>query len=333
MARQVFRSGRRRVDHLVASSRTDGLPSNRTVRSPAVPLMAGGDARSVGPSQPVQCGMTEERVPTSTRREADTAIAVVVVAYEAESTVRSVLEQIPQEVNGVPLTVLVSDDASLDQTFNESLAVSARRPELSWEVVRRPVNLGYGGNQKECYRWALKTDANMVVLLHGDGQYDPALIGSLIAPLLSGAADAVLGSRMSTRGAAKEGGMPVSRRWGNRVLSTVQNRLTGQRFSEWHSGYRAYSTDCLRTAELESLPNGFDFDTALMLRLIESGHQFAEVPIPTRYADEKSRVNLALFGLQVLGRTVVFRTRGRHRGARGPAAGRQSIDPSVTSAR
>lgn len=245
-----------------------------------------------------------ELTPSAT---AGASVAVVVIAYESQDTVAPVLEGIPQTVAGSAPVVLVADDCSTDRTHELSQEVAQRRRELDWEVVRRMCNLGYGGNQKECYRWAIETAAEVVVLLHGDGQYDPAQMSDLTTPILEGRADAVLGSRMSTAGGARAGGMPLTRRIGNRALSKLQNALSGESFSEWHSGYRAYATSALRHIDLGSLPDGFDFDTALMYRLLGAGYRYGEVPIPTHYGDEKSRVRLVRFGLQVARRTLMYR--------------------------
>ena len=135
--------------------------------------------------------------------------------------------------------------------------------------MRQPRNLGYGGNQKSGYRWAIDHGLDVVVLLHGDGQYAPEVIEDLVAPLVEGSADAVFGSRMLTKGAARAGGMPLYKFVGNRILTTVQNALVGLRLSEWHSGYRAYRVDALADIPFDSYSDGFDFDTEIILGLHE----------------------------------------------------------------
>lgn len=249
-------------------------------------------------------------------------VAVLVVAYEAAATIAEVLTRIPATVDGDPLLVLVADDASTDDTAAIARAEAVRRGDPHWTVVQHARNLGYGGNQKAGYRWALTTDAEVVVLLHGDAQYRPEQIPDLAAPILEGRADAVLGSRMAEPGTAKAGRMPLTRRIGNRTLSTIQNALVGVHFSEWHSGYRAYRLSSLAEVDLDALPDGFDFDTALMYELIGAGQRYVEIPIPTRYAEERSRVKLVTFGLQVLRRTVAYRLRTGRSVRSGPAAGR-----------
>lgn len=237
------------------------------------------------------------------------SVGILVVAYEAQDTIAEVLGRMPTTVTGVTPRVLVADDASLDDTAALAHAWQADIDPTGArvEVVRRARNLGYGGNQKAGYRWAIDRGTDVVALLHGDAQYRPELIESLVGPIVAGHADAVIGSRMSTPGGARAGGMPWMRRAGNRVLSVAQNRLTGESFTEWHSGMRAYRTSALATLELDRLPDGFDFDTALMLELLGAGATWTEVPIPTRYGEERSRVQLFRFGLQVLRRTVAYR--------------------------
>jgi 2-polyprenyl-3-methyl-5-hydroxy-6-metoxy-1,4-benzoquinol methylase len=158
-------------------------------------------------------------------------------------------------------------------------------------VIRHPRNLGYGGNQKAGYRWALEHDIDVIVLLHADGQYAPEVIEDLIAPLESGAADAVMGSRMMSPGSARLGGMPLYKFVGNKILTTMANSMTGMELTEWHSGYRAYRTDALDDISFETNSDGFDFDTEIILQLHEAGKTIAEVPIPTYYGGEICRVN------------------------------------------
>lgn len=226
--------------------------------------------------------------------------AIVVVAYEAESTITDVLDRIPPNVARRIGAIFVSDDGSSDQTTAEARRWATKRPEVRIDVVRQPRNLGYGGNQRVCYAWAQDKGFDHVVMLHGDGQYAPELVASILEPLLVGDADAVFGSRMLSRNGARRGGMPAYKRVGNRVLTAVQNRLTGLELSEWHSGYRAYSTAMLRKVDMGSLSSDFDFDTQIILALHRNGARFHEIAIPTFYGDEKCRVN----GLRYAGQVV-----------------------------
>jgi len=218
-------------------------------------------------------------------------VGVLVVAYNAESTLHWVLDRIPLSLRTHLCEVLVMDDHSTDSTFEVAHSYVAAGSDVPLTIVRHDRNLGYGGNQKAGYRYAIDHGWDVVVLLHGDGQYAPEKMGDLLAPITDGDADAVFGSRMLDRGGALRGGMPKYKYVGNRILTTAQNAITGARLSEWHSGYRAY-----RVAALAELPFGansddFDFDTEIILQLLGARKQIVEVPIPTYYGDEISRVN------------------------------------------
>ena len=212
-------------------------------------------------------------------------IGIIVVAYNAASTLAQVLDRIPADFVPQISDVLVCDDASGDATFLVGLGYQ-QVSSLPLTVIRRERNLGYGGNQKAAYAWAIEHGLDIVVLLHGDGQYAPEHLPKMVAPLLAGECDAVLGSRMMEKGAARRGGMPLYKFVGNRVLTTVQNAVVGAELSEWHSGYRAYSVAALRDIPFRDNHDGFDFDTQIIIELIEAGKRIVEIPIPTYYGDE-----------------------------------------------
>jgi glycosyltransferase involved in cell wall biosynthesis len=217
-------------------------------------------------------------------------IGLLVVAYNAESTLTTVLDRLPTSFRDKVARVLVADDASGDGTHEVGLHYQSRT-DMPLTVIRHEHNLGYGGNQKLGYRWAIDHGIDIIVLLHGDGQYAPEVIEDLVAPLVDGRADAVFGSRMLERGAARAGGMPLYKLTGNRILTTAQNALSGLDLSEWHSGYRAYRLDALSEIPFESYSDGFDFDTEIILGLHEARKSIHEVPIPTYYGDEICYVN------------------------------------------
>ena len=234
-------------------------------------------------------------------------IGILVVAYEAEATLESVLNRIPQTFRGSIHTTLVCDDASTDDTYQVGMRVKDARPDLPLQVLRRPVNLGYGGNQKAGYRWMIDNGLDVVVLLHGDGQYAPEFLPQMVAPILEGRADVVFGSRMLERGAALRGGMPKYKFVGNKILTFLQNRLAGVRLSEWHSGYRAYSISSLAGVGFELNADYYDFDTQIILQMIASRQRIVEIPIPTFYGDELSRVNGVRYGWRILRHTLRWR--------------------------
>jgi 2-polyprenyl-3-methyl-5-hydroxy-6-metoxy-1,4-benzoquinol methylase len=218
-------------------------------------------------------------------------VGVLVVAYNAESTLTQVLDRIPPATKVQLAEVLVQDDHSLDDTFNVAVEYREARDHLPLTVLRHPKNLGYGGNQKAGYTYAINHGWDVVVMLHGDGQYAPEVMGDLIAPIVGGDADAVFGSRMMTPGTARQGGMPLYKFVGNRILSTFQNTVTGARLSEWHSGYRAYRVSALAQLPFLGNSDGFDFDTEIILQLLAAKQRIVEVAIPTYYGDEICHVN------------------------------------------
>ncbi len=234
-------------------------------------------------------------------------VGVLVVAYNAETTLVDVLDRISPEMRTELAEVLVQDDHSTDDTFAMANDYLHRGTDLALTVLRHPHNLGYGGNQKAGYTYAVNHGWDVVVLLHGDGQYAPEVMGDIIAPIVRGDADAVFGSRMMTKGAAREGGMPLYKYVGNRVLTTAQNTITGLRLSEWHSGYRAYRVSALADLPFVGNSDGFDFDTEIILQLHAAGKRIVEVPIPTYYGDEICHVNGIAYARDIMVDTVRHR--------------------------
>ena len=218
-------------------------------------------------------------------------IGILVVAYNAVSTLGGVLDRIPESLRDSVNVVLISDDHSTDRTYEAALEYQRTHSAFPIAVVRQRRNLGYGGNQKVGYRWLAEHGSDIAVLLHGDGQYAPEVLPEMVAPLLEGRADVVLGSRMLTPRGARSGGMPLYKYLGNKVLTRFQNRVSGLVLSEWHSGYRVFSLDALTRIPFDENSDGFDFDTEVLLQLLDSGARIVEVPIPTYYGDEICRVN------------------------------------------
>lgn len=227
-------------------------------------------------------------------------IGILVVAYNAESTLVEVLDRLPPAFASRLTAILIADDESTDSTFDVGTAYMREATHLPIEVVRRPKNLGYGGNQKAGYAWAIERDLDIVVMLHGDGQYAPEVIEDLVRPLEAGTCDAVFGSRMLAPGGALRGGMPKYKYVGNKILTRLQNLTVGTDLSEWHSGYRAYSVKALSEIPFRRNSDDFDFDTEIIIQLHEAEKRIVEVPIPTYYGDEICRVNGIKYGVDVL---------------------------------
>lgn len=218
-------------------------------------------------------------------------VLIFVVAYNAEKTIESVLDRIPQSLHLPNVEVLIIDDSSKDKTFQTGLKREHTRAEFKVTILRTPVNQGYGGNQKLGYHYAIDNGFDVVALLHGDGQYAPEKLPLLLEPFFTEDADAVFGSRMINKSDALKGGMPKYKWVGNQVLTTFQNAMLGTRLSEFHSGYRLYATKALRRIPFERNSNDFHFDTDIIVQLHFAGLTIKEIPIPTFYGDEICHVN------------------------------------------
>jgi glycosyltransferase involved in cell wall biosynthesis len=240
-------------------------------------------------------------------------IGILVVAYNAESTLRDVIKRIPPPIMAKIEEIFVFDDASRDRTYDVGREMQREAAYDKLSIFRNPVNLMYGGNQQQGYRYALERGLDIVVLLHGDGQYAPEVMQNLLTPLEHGEADMVMGSRMMVPGAALRGKMPLYKYVGNRILTRAQNTLLGTQLSEFHSGYRAYSVHALRTIPFQSLTTNWHFDTQIILEFLKQGHRIAEVPIPTYYGDEICHVNGVPYAVNCLRESLVFALRHRWR--------------------
>jgi glycosyltransferase involved in cell wall biosynthesis len=240
-------------------------------------------------------------------------IGVLVVAYNARNTLRGVLQRIPPAVGNKIQEIFVFDDASKDDTHQVGLECQQELHEGKLSIYRNPVNLMYGGNQRRGYQYAISQGFDIVVLLHGDGQYAPEVMQDLLSPLESGQAEMVMGSRMMIKGAARQGNMPLYKFIGNRVLTGMENALIGANFTEFHSGYRAYSVHALRAIPLESLTTNWHFDTQIILEFMKRGYRIREVPIPTYYGDEICHVNGIPYAWNCVRETLNYAIRHRWR--------------------
>lgn len=209
-------------------------------------------------------------------------VVVVMPARNAARTLARTVEAIPRD--WVDEIVLVDDNSS-----DDTVALARGMPV---HVIWHPHNVGYGGNQKTCYLEALQRDADIVVMLHPDGQYEPTLIPKLLSPILAGEADMVLGSRLLEPGAARAGGMPLHKIVANRGLTRIENRILGTKLSELHTGYRAYSRELLLTVPFLRNALDFSFDSEMLVQAAHFGFRIAEVPARSRYFDDASSISL-----------------------------------------
>jgi glycosyltransferase involved in cell wall biosynthesis len=219
-------------------------------------------------------------------------IIVVLPAYHAAKTLERTVSEIPLDI--VDKVILV-DDASRDETVRVAKS-------LGLTTFVHDKNLGYGGNQKTCYREALKLGADIVVMLHPDYQYSPRLVGAMAHMIASGHYDIALGSRILAQN-AMDGGMPFYKYVANRMLTFFQNLLMGQKLSEYHTGYRAFSRKVLESLPLEKNSNDFIFDNEILCEAMNAGFKIGEISCPTRYFPEASSISLrrsVRYGMGVL---------------------------------
>jgi len=231
-------------------------------------------------------------LPTALADSCGKRIGILIVAYNAVTTLASVLNRIPDAVWNNVAEVVVFDDASSDHTYELAVGYKALSRMENLTVIKNPKNLGYGGNQKLGYQYFIEKGFDVVVLLHGDGQYAPEILAELYAPIIDGSADAVFGSRMMPDyGGPRKGGMPLYKYVGNKILTTVENVFLRTSLTEFHSGYRAYSLQALKQIYLENMTNDFHFDTEIIVKLHHQKFRIKEVAIPTYYGDEICYVN------------------------------------------
>lgn len=218
-------------------------------------------------------------------------IAILIVAYNAASTITKVLDRIPADIKEMVEEIFVFDNHSSDNT---NLVAEEWKRQHGFEkmsVFRNDANYGYGGNQKRGYEYAIKKGYDIVVMLHSDGQYAPEALPQIMTPLLEDKAEAVFGSRMLVKGAARKGGMPLYKFIGNKVLTFFENLMTGARLSEWHSGYRAYQVKALQQIPLKENTDDYHFDSEIIIQFVDRKFKIVEVPIPTFYGEEICYVN------------------------------------------
>jgi glycosyltransferase involved in cell wall biosynthesis len=220
-------------------------------------------------------------------------VVVVMPALNAARTLEQTFRSIPPDT--VDEVILV-DDRSTDTTVEVART-------LPLHFIWHPHNVGYGGNQKTCYLEALQRGADVVVMLHPDGQYDSELIPDLIEPIIRGQADIVLGSRLAEPGAARAGGMPRYKLLANRALTAIENHVLGTHLSELHTGFRAYSREFLMTVPFLRNSLDYSFDSEVLMQAGQFGFRIAEVPARSRYFDDASSIKLwpaTVYGLKTL---------------------------------
>lgn len=229
-------------------------------------------------------------------------IIIVMPAYNAAKTLEKTYSEIP---NGSYDEIILVDDASKDNTVELA-------KKLNLIVIEHPENRGYGGNQKSCYKKALERGADVVVMLHPDYQYDPRIIPNITLPIIEDQADIVLASRMIRDpliGGPIKGGMPIYKFIANRILTFIENQALGTYFSEFHTGYRAFSRKALESIPFNDNSDDFVFDNEIIVQGIIKKFRFKEIPVTTRYFRDASSVNFIRsikYGIQVISTAVKY---------------------------
>ncbi len=226
-------------------------------------------------------------------------VVVVLPAYNAAKTLAATCAEIPADM--VDEIILVNDN-STDNTLQVAQSLGIRH------IITPPVNCGYGANQKTCYRHALSLQADIVVMLHPDYQYTPKLIHAMCSIIANDVYKVVFGSRILGKGALK-GGMPLYKYIANRALTSFQNILMGQKLSEYHTGYRAYSAEVLQAINFEANRDDFIFDNQVVTQIFNAGYEIAEITCPTKYFAEASSIGFAKslqYGLGVVGVSIGY---------------------------
>ena len=226
-------------------------------------------------------------------------VTVVLPAYNAAKTLSKTLAEVPMDIVD---EIILCDDNSTDDTIAVAKSLNIHH------IISHQVNRGYGGNQKSLYDKAIATRADIVIMLHPDYQYTPKLITAMVSIISEGLYPVVFGSRILGGGALK-GGMPLYKYIANRFLTSFQNILLGQKLSEYHTGYRAYSIDVLKAIDYNANSDDFIFDNQVIAQIFEKGFEIAEITCPTKYFEEASSINLSRsikYGLGVLSVSVQY---------------------------
>ncbi|MBP1617486.1 MAG: glycosyl transferase family 2 [Bacteroidetes bacterium] len=227
-------------------------------------------------------------------------VVVVMPAYNAEQTLEKTYKEIPLEIVD---EVILTDDCSSDKTLEKAKEIGIKH------IYKHTQNRGYGGNQKTCYNNALELGADIVIMLHPDYQYTPKLIHSMSSVIANGVYPVMFGSRILGRGALK-GGMPIIKYIANRFLTFTQNILLNQKLSEYHTGYRAFSSDVLRRIKYDVNSDDFVFDNEMVSQIFYAGYEIGEVTCPTKYFEGASSINLrrsTIYAFGVLRVSIVYR--------------------------
>jgi glycosyltransferase involved in cell wall biosynthesis len=226
-------------------------------------------------------------------------IVVVMPAYNAAKTLKKTYQDLPDKFKK---HVILVDDGSADGTVKLA-------KKLGLKTFVHPQNRGYGANQKTCYTIALSEGADIIVMVHPDYQYDSSLVGNLVGPILDHRFDIMLGSRIHSREEVLEGGMPIYKYIGNRFLTFLENIFLGQNLSEYHTGFRAFNRNVLKSLPFHKFSDNFVFDQEILISAIKEGFKVGEIQVPVRYFPEASSINFSRsvrYGLETLLKLILI---------------------------
>lgn len=239
------------------------------------------------------------------KKEVNKRVGILIPAYNTEKFILSVLKRLPEEIKTKVGEIVIIDDHSKDDTSNIVKQYIKEQNAKNITLLYNEVNLGYGGTQKKGYNYFIEKGYDIVILLHGDGQYAPEVLSDLLKPLEEEKCDAVFGSRMLAE--ALKGGMPLYKYLGNKFLTKLENFFLGMNLTEFHSGYRLYSCHALKKIPFMYNTDDFHFDTEIIIQFKDNNLKILELPIPTYYGDEISNLKSISYGLNVLKSVFVYK--------------------------
>lgn len=235
--------------------------------------------------------------------------AIYIPARNVAGTILKVIDRIPEDLRNTAAEIIIVDNASADETPQLMKQFAKQNPHLPLHYIRHEENLGYGGSQKAAYRRALEIEVDAVVMIHGDGQYAPEVLGELLHEMQKKNLAMVFGSRMT--GDPLGGGMPLYRYVANKFLTKSENLFLGTNLSEFHSGYRLYSGKALKEIRLERCSDDYHFDTDIIIELVDKKLPIGEVTIPTYYGEGSKSISFShsiWYGLSVLSAVIRYRS-------------------------
>ncbi len=250
--------------------------------------------------------ITEEEIALAISLLRKRKIALFLVAYNAEKFLQSVIDRIDERLKSLFKDIYIIDDSSSDTTYLVAKSIQKKHDNIPFHVYQTPYNRGYGGNQKLGYLYAIKKGYDYVILLHGDGQYPPEFLPKIIASM-NDDPDAVFASRMIYKKWALEGGMPLYKWIGNQILTNIENKLLATKFSEFHTGYRAFKVTSLKKIPFIFNSNDFHFDTEIIIQAVASNWQINEIPIPAHYGEEVCHVNGFKYALNCIQSILLYK--------------------------